>query len=50
MHRYHRARHLMITGVMLAIPSMTWVTIGAMAASAARIAFSVRTLRPILAG
>ena len=39
---------IMITGVMLAIPSMTWVTAGAMAASTARIALSVQTLRPIL--
>ena len=39
---------IMITGVMLAIPSMTWVTTGAMAASTARIALSVQTLRPIL--
>ena len=41
---------VMIIGVPFAIPSMTWVTIGAMAASAARIVFSARTLRPILAG
>ena len=41
---------VMIIGVPLAIPSVTWVTIGAMAASAARIAFSARTLRPILTG
>ena len=39
---------IMITGVMLAIPSITWVTTGAMAASTARIALSVHTLRPIL--
>ena len=39
---------IMITGVMLAIPSMTWVTTGAIAASTARIALSVQTLRPIL--
>ncbi len=39
---------IMITGVMLAIPSMTWLTTGAMAASTARIALSVQTLRPIL--
>jgi hypothetical protein len=39
----------MIIGVALAIPALTWVTIGAMAASTARIAFSGRTLRPILA-
>ena len=40
---------IMITWVMLGIPSMTWVTIGALAASTARIALSVRTLRPIVA-
>ncbi len=40
----------MIIGVSLAIPSVTWVTIGAIAASTARIAFSARTLRPILTG
>jgi hypothetical protein len=39
---------IMITGVILAIPSMTWVTTGAMAASTARIALSAQTLRPIL--
>jgi hypothetical protein len=41
---------LMIIGVALAIPSVTWVAAGAMAASAGRIAFSARTLRPVLAG
>jgi hypothetical protein len=41
---------VMIIGVMLAIPSVTWVTIGAMAASAGRIAFSARTLPTVLAG
>jgi hypothetical protein len=41
---------VVIIGVGLTIPSVTWVTVGAMAASAARIAFSARTLRPILAG
>ncbi len=41
---------VMIIGVSLAIPSVTWVTIGAIAASTARIAFSARTLRPILTG
>lgn len=40
---------IMITWVMLDIPSMTWVTIGALAASTARIALSMQTLRPILA-
>jgi hypothetical protein len=39
---------VMIIGVMLAIPSMTWVTLGAMAASAGRIAFSARTLRAVV--
>lgn len=39
---------LMITGVLLAAPTLTWVTIGAMAASTARIAFSTTTLRPLL--
>jgi len=39
---------IMISGVMLAIPSMARVTIGAVAASAVRIALSVHTLRPIL--
>jgi hypothetical protein len=37
-----------ITGVMLASPSVTLVMIGAMAASTARIALSVLTMRPIL--
>ena len=37
-----------ITGLMLASPSVTLVMIGAMAASTARIALSVQTLRPIL--
>lgn len=37
---------LMITGVLLTAPTLTWVTIGAMAASTARIAFSTTTLRP----
>lgn len=41
---------LMITGVTFAIPSLTWVTIAAMAASTVRIAFSARTLRPLLTG
>ena len=39
---------IMITGVTLAIPAITWVTIGAMAASTARIALGVHILRPIL--
>jgi hypothetical protein len=39
---------VMIIGVPLAIPSVTWLTIGAMAASVARIAFSARILHPIL--
>lgn len=38
----------MITGVSLAIPAMTWVTIGAIAASTARIAFNALTVRPLL--
>lgn len=38
----------MITGMALAIPVMTWVTAGAMAASAARIAFNALTARPLL--
>ena len=37
-----------ITGALLARPSVTLIMIGAMAASAARIALSVQTLRPIL--
>ncbi len=41
---------LMIIGVALAIPSMTWVAAGAMAASAGRIAVSARSLRPVCAG
>jgi hypothetical protein len=41
---------LMIIGVALAIPSVTWVTIGAMAASTGRIAVSARTLRAVLTG
>lgn len=40
---------VMITGVALAIPSVTWVATGAMAASAVRIAFSARALHPVLA-
>jgi hypothetical protein len=39
---------MMIIGVALAVPSVTWVTIGAMAASASRIAFSAPTLRAVL--
>ena len=41
---------VMIIGVPLASPSVTWVTIGAMAASAGRIAFSSRAVRPLLTG
>jgi hypothetical protein len=41
---------VMIIGVALTIPSVTWVTIGAMAASTGRIAFSARTLRAVLTG
>jgi hypothetical protein len=37
-----------ITGALLARPSVTLIMIGAMAASTARIALSVQTLRPIL--
>jgi hypothetical protein len=40
----------MIIGVTLAIPSLTWIAIGAMAASAGRIAYSARTLPAVLAG
>lgn len=40
---------VMIIGVALAIPSVTWVATGAMAASAVRIAFSARALHPVLA-
>jgi hypothetical protein len=39
---------VMIIGVTLATPSVTWVMIGAMAASAARLTFSGRALRPLL--
>jgi hypothetical protein len=38
---------LMIIGVALAVPSMTWVVAGAMTASALRIAVSARSLRPV---
>jgi hypothetical protein len=41
---------LMIIGVALTIPSVTWVAAGAMAASAGRIAVSARSLRPVRAG
>ncbi len=41
---------LLIIGVAATIPSMTWVAAGAMAASAGRIAVSVRSLRPVSAG
>jgi hypothetical protein len=40
----------MITAAMLVIPSVTWVTIAAVAASATRIAFSTWNLRPVPAG
>jgi hypothetical protein len=40
---------LMISGVLLAAPAMTWVTIAAIAASTARITVSTTTLRPLLA-
>jgi hypothetical protein len=60
--RYQRAVHagiagclgvialdtFMVAGVTVAVPSVTQVMAGAMVASAARIALSVRTLRPIL--
>lgn len=39
----------MITGVLLTTPAVTWLTIGAMAASTARIAFSTATLRSVRA-
>jgi hypothetical protein len=39
---------VMITGVMLVIPSVTWITIAAMAASTARITFNARTLSRLL--
>ncbi len=38
----------MIAGVLLAAPVMTWATIGATAASAARIAFTTRAAAPML--
>jgi hypothetical protein len=38
----------MITGVLLAAPVMTWATIGATAASAARVAFTTRAAAPML--
>jgi hypothetical protein len=41
---------VMIIGVALAIPSVTWVTAGAMAASAGRFAVSALALRPVMAG
>ena len=40
----------MITTAMLVIPSVTWVTTAALAASATRTAFSTWNLRPVLAG
>jgi hypothetical protein len=39
---------VMVIGVALAVPSVTWVMVGAMTASAGRIAFSARTLRAVL--
>jgi hypothetical protein len=41
---------LMIIGVALAIPSVTWVAAGPMVASAGRIVVSARSLRPAPAG
>lgn len=41
---------LMIIGVALTVPAVTWVVAGAMAASAVRIAVSARSLRPVRAG
>jgi hypothetical protein len=38
----------LITGVTFAVTSVTWVTVAAMAASTARIAVTVRALRPVL--
>jgi hypothetical protein len=38
------------SGALLVVPAMTWATIIAVTASTARVAFSARTLRPILAG
>ena len=40
----------MIIGVLIAAPAMTWITAAAVAVSTARITFSTRTLRPLLAG
>ena len=40
---------VLITGVMFAVTSVTWVTVTAMAASTARIAVTTRALRPVLA-
>ena len=39
---------VMITGVALATPAVTWVTIGAMAASTTRITVNALTVRPLL--
>ena len=39
----------MITSVMFAIPSITWITIAAVAASAMRMTFSARTLTRLVA-
>ena len=38
----------LITGVTFAVTSVTWVTVAAIAASTARIAVTVRALRPVL--
>lgn len=38
----------MIAGVMLALPSMTWITLAAISASTARIMLSMQALRPVL--
>jgi hypothetical protein len=40
---------VLITGGTLAVASVTWVTVAAIAASTARIAVTVRALRPVLA-
>jgi len=41
---------VMIISALLAFPSVTWVTIVAVAASTARVAISARILRPVLTG
>ena len=40
----------MIIALMLAVPAMIWPMILPVAASMARITFTARTLRPVLAG